>query len=69
MLLVTHDMALVIENCDRVGVMYGGKIMELGPKREVILHPFHPYTWLEELLSEHSGSPLRTSSIPEFHRS
>ena len=44
MLLVTHDMALVIENCDRVGVMYGGKIMELGPKRDVILHPFHPYT-------------------------
>ncbi len=44
MLLVTHDMALVIENCDHVGVMYGGKIMELGPKREVILRPFHPYT-------------------------
>lgn len=44
MLLVTHDMALVIENCDHVGVMYGGKIMELGPKRDVILHPFHPYT-------------------------
>jgi len=44
MLLVTHDMALVIENCDHVGVMYGGKIMELGPKREVILQPFHPYT-------------------------
>ena len=43
MLLVTHDMALVIENCDHVGVMYGGKIMELGPKRDVILHPFHPY--------------------------
>jgi len=43
-LLVTHDMALVIENCDHVGVMYGGKIMELGPKREVILRPFHPYT-------------------------
>jgi peptide/nickel transport system ATP-binding protein len=44
MLLVTHDIALVIENCDQVGVMYGGKIMELGPKKEVILHPFHPYT-------------------------
>jgi peptide/nickel transport system ATP-binding protein len=44
MLLVTHDMALVIENCDHVGVMYGGKIMERGPKREVILQPSHPYT-------------------------
>ncbi|MGE5840895.1 MAG: ABC transporter ATP-binding protein [Deltaproteobacteria bacterium] len=44
MLLVTHDMALVIENCDQVGVMYAGKIMELGPKREVILQPCHPYT-------------------------
>jgi oligopeptide/dipeptide ABC transporter ATP-binding protein len=44
LLLVTHDMALVIENCDHIGVMYGGKLMELGPMREVIRHPHHPYT-------------------------
>ncbi len=44
MLLVTHDIALVIENCNDIGVMYGGKIMELGSKKEVINYPFHPYT-------------------------
>ncbi len=44
MLLVTHDMALVIENCAEIGVMYGGKILETGPMREVITRPHHPYT-------------------------
>lgn len=42
--LVTHDIALVIENCDDIGVMYGGKLMELGPLKAVIKTPFHPYT-------------------------
>ena len=44
MFLVTHDIALVIENCEHVGVMYGGKIMEIGPLKEVIDRPYHPYT-------------------------
>ena len=44
LLLVTHDIALVIENCDDIAVMYGGRIMEIGPMREVIMNTFHPYT-------------------------
>jgi peptide/nickel transport system ATP-binding protein len=44
MLLVTHDIALVIENCEQIGVMYGGKIMEIGLMKDVIDFPFHPYT-------------------------
>jgi oligopeptide/dipeptide ABC transporter ATP-binding protein len=44
LLLVTHDIALVIENCDDIAVMYGGRVMEIGPMREVINHTFHPYT-------------------------
>lgn len=43
-LLVTHDLALVIENCDRVAVMYGGVIVEDGPTAQVVNTPFHPYT-------------------------
>ncbi|NNG01834.1 MAG: ABC transporter ATP-binding protein [Desulfobacteraceae bacterium] len=44
MFLVTHDIAVVIENCDRIGIMYGGKIMEIGPVAEVVSRSFHPYT-------------------------
>ncbi len=44
MLLVTHDIALVIENCDRIGVMYGGKMMEIGTTYNLVKNSFHPYT-------------------------
>ncbi len=43
-MLITHDMGVVAETCDRVAVMYGGRIVEIGPVREVIDHPAHPYT-------------------------
>jgi peptide/nickel transport system ATP-binding protein len=43
-LLVTHDLALVIENCDRIAVMYAGRIVEEGPTAKVVSAPFHPYT-------------------------
>ena len=43
-LLVTHDLALVIENCERIAVMYGGVIVEEGPTDQVVNTPFHPYT-------------------------
>ncbi len=43
-LLVTHDMGVIAEACDRVAVMYAGRIVEIGPVREVIHAPAHPYT-------------------------
>ena len=43
MLLVTHDMAVVAENCDRIAVMYAGKLVEHGA-HDVFERPFHPYT-------------------------
>ena len=43
-LLITHDMGVVAETCDRVAVMYAGRIVEIGPVHEVIRHPAHPYT-------------------------
>lgn len=43
MLLITHDMAVVSENCDRIAVMYAGRIMEYGGEA-VFRTPFHPYT-------------------------
>ncbi len=43
MLLITHNMAVVAENCDKIAVMYAGKIMEYG-REGVFHHPYHPYT-------------------------
>jgi oligopeptide/dipeptide ABC transporter ATP-binding protein len=43
-LLITHDLAVVAEMCDRVIVMYGGKIQEIAPVEELFDDPQHPYT-------------------------
>ena len=43
-MLVTHDMGVIAEACDRVAVMYAGRIVEIGPVREGIHSPAHPYT-------------------------
>ncbi len=43
-MLITHDMGVIAETCDRVAVLYAGRIAEIGPVREVINHPAHPYT-------------------------
>jgi oligopeptide/dipeptide ABC transporter ATP-binding protein len=43
-LLITHNLAVVAEMCDRVAVMYGGKIQELAPVKEIFNNPMHPYT-------------------------
>ena len=44
LLLISHDLALVSEYCDRVAVMYQGKMVELGPAQEILTNPQHPYT-------------------------
>ena len=43
-LLITHDLAVVAETCDRVIVMYGGKIQEVASINELFENPMHPYT-------------------------
>ncbi len=43
-MLITHDMGVIAETCDRVAVMYAGRIVEIGPVDEVIHRPAHPYT-------------------------
>jgi oligopeptide/dipeptide ABC transporter ATP-binding protein len=44
MILVTHDIGAVAETCRRVVVMYAGKVVEVGPVRQVFAAPGHPYT-------------------------
>ncbi len=43
-LLITHDLAVIAETCDRVIVMYGGKIQEIADINELFSNPLHPYT-------------------------
>jgi oligopeptide transport system ATP-binding protein len=43
-ILITHDLAVVAETCERVIVMYGGKIQEIGTTRQIFKNPLHPYT-------------------------
>lgn len=44
LILISHDLALVAEQCDRVAVMYQGQIVETGPAQAVLQTPQHPYT-------------------------
>ena len=44
MLLITHNLGIIAEACDRVAVMYAGKIVEIGDSREVFSNPQHSYT-------------------------
>ena len=44
MLLITHDMGVIAESCDTVGVMYAGEIVEYGRVQDIFEHTGHPYT-------------------------
>lgn len=43
-ILITHDLGVIAENCDRVAVMYAGKVMEIGTCMDIFYKPLHPYT-------------------------
>jgi peptide/nickel transport system ATP-binding protein len=51
MLFITHSLAAARNLCDRVGVIYRGRLVEMGTARETIMHPRHPYT--KALLDAH----------------
>jgi peptide/nickel transport system ATP-binding protein len=45
MIYISHDIAVIAEVSDHIGVMYAGKLVEYGPTPEVFRRPRHPYTW------------------------
>jgi peptide/nickel transport system ATP-binding protein len=74
-MLITHDMGVIAETCDRVAVMYAGRIAEIGPVHDVINQPAHPYsmglmaaipdiTVERERLHQIDGTMPRLNAIP-----
>ncbi|CAN5461971.1 ABC transporter ATP-binding protein [soil metagenome] len=74
-MLITHDMGVIAEICDRVAVMYAGRLIEIGPVEQVIHAPAHPYTAGlmgaipridedRERLLQIDGSMPRSNAIP-----
>ena len=74
-MLITHDMGVIAETCDRVAVLYAGRVAEIGPVHEVINYPAHPYTvglmgaipditQDRESLSQIDGAMPRLNAIP-----
>jgi len=61
-LLITHNFSLIAENCDRVSVMYAGRIVETAPARDIIESPAHPYT--RALINCIPRSGARLAAIP-----
>ena len=65
-ILITHDLAVVAETCDRVIVMYGGKVQEIGTVEQIFYQAKHPYTrgLLSSLPSIQTHSTDRLHAIP-----
>ena len=60
MVAVSHDLRVLQDICDRLAVMYGGKIIESGPTHDIMTHPQHPYT--KRLLERFHLKPVVTPS-------
>ncbi len=67
LLLISHDLALVGEYCDRIAVMYQGKFVETGTTQSVLSHPQHPYTrsLLQAALHVQTISPSPSLQPPQ----
>ncbi|MBC7434820.1 MAG: ABC transporter ATP-binding protein [Bdellovibrionales bacterium] len=75
-MLITHDMGVIAETCDRVAVLYAGRVAEIGPVHNVINKPAHPYTGGlmaaipditqdRERLNQIDGAMPRLNAIPK----
>lgn len=64
-MLITHDISVIAETCDRLGVMYGGKLMEYGDLNSIFEAPHNPYTLgLQNAFPTLSGEKQELISIP-----
>ncbi|OHV26113.1 ABC transporter ATP-binding protein [Rhizobium sp. RMa-01] len=64
-ILITHDLGIVAQTCDRIAVLRGGKLIEEGPKRAILARPQHPYTI--NLINSHPSLPGEIAAPPLEH--
>src|SRR5260370_5809496 len=64
-IFITHDLSLLLELADNVAIMYAGRIVEKASRRDLYLHPYHPYNYgfLNSFPSMHRPRP-KMSWIP-----
>ena len=63
-IFITHDLGVVANMADRIGVMYAGKLVEIGTAEDIFYNPRHPYTWALLSSMPDLTSKERLSSIP-----
>ncbi|MFH5186288.1 ABC transporter ATP-binding protein [Paenibacillus sp. TAB 01] len=64
-LFITHDLPLMLEMCDRIGIMYAGRLVEVATKSQLLKAPRHPYTrGLLNSFPSLSGPRTRLTGIP-----
>jgi len=67
MILITHDLSIIADTCEKTAIMYAGKIAEYGDVVTIFKKPLHPYTQgLIEAFPSIRGAKKRISSIPGF---
>ena len=65
MILISHDLSIIAETCEKVAIMYAGKIVEYGDARSIFKNPQHPYTQgLIKAFPSIKGERVRMTSIP-----
>ena len=65
-MLITHDLAILSEIADKIGIMYGGQMIEFGSSNDIYKNPKHPYTkgLLESIPTLHGGKPKYIKGNP-----
>ena len=64
-ILITHDLGIVAQTCDRIAVLRQGRLLEIGDKRDVLGQPQHPYT--QNLIASHPSMPERQALVVAGH--
>jgi peptide/nickel transport system ATP-binding protein len=65
MILISHDLSIIAETCEKVAIMYAGKIVEYGDANSIFKNPLHPYTQgLIKAFPSIKGERVRLTSIP-----